>query len=475
MLDGIFRSNFRTKCKSLLTRIKTRLEVIKKRRNSMQTFLKKDIAELLKSNLDRNAYGRAEGLYKELVLSSCYEFVGQCCASIAENLKEMHKQSDCPEQCKVAVGSLIYAAARFADLPELRDLRNLFHDKYSKTVDPFASKEFMENLKSRPPTTEMKLQLMQALAQEFSVKWDSQLLEEQLRNPSTITHEVPANPTSGNGDNGGAHNNLLKNQSTSVQEKGKQVEVDRQINEEQTHTTRTRRRNSCSELKENIAEESQYLSSIQEETRPENNTPYRKPFTNRIVPAPYIRTNNNNTNEENDSSGKAKPIPKPRSVRTKFLNPSASTNATSSTEQEIDPRQNLSARDSQARPRHDLLSDDEEIIAYFGRKTAVETGVSVKKDGSETPKLLELPPPPGKRRYLFCESQSASPVTKPESLRRSEKSSFVSPDQPQFEAIKAPIRHGRSKTTFVNDGHQVHTRMPDFDKLAERISSLKNV
>ena len=35
---------------------------------------------------------QAEGLYKELVLSSCYEFVGQCCASIAENLKEMHKQ-----------------------------------------------------------------------------------------------------------------------------------------------------------------------------------------------------------------------------------------------------------------------------------------------------------------------------------------------------------------------------------------------
>ncbi|CAO2815379.1 unnamed protein product [Amaranthus hypochondriacus] len=433
----------------------------------MQTFLKKDMAELLKSNLDRNAYGRAEGLYKELVLSSCYEFVEQCCASIAQNLKEMHKQSDCPEQCKVAVGSLIYAAARFADLPELRDLRNLFHDKYSKTVDPFASKEFMENLKSRPPTTEMKLQLMQALAQEFSVKWDSQLLEEQMRNPTTITHEAPANPR--NGDNGGAHNNLLKNQSTPVQEKGKQVEeVDRLINDEQTHTTRTRRRNSCSELKENIAEESQYLSSIQEETRPENNTLYRKPFTNRIVPAPYIKTINNNTNEENDSSGKAKPKPKPRSVRTKFLNPSASTNATSSTEQEIDPRQNLSARDSQARPRHDLLSDDEEAIAYFGRKTA-------KKDGSETPKLLELPPPPGKRRYLFCESQPASPVTKPESFGRSEKSSFVPPDQQQFESIKAPIRHGRSKTTFVNDGPQVHTRMPDFDKLAERISGLKNV
>lgn len=44
--------------KSLLNRVKTRLEVIKKRRSAMQKFLKKDIAELLKSNLERNAYGR---------------------------------------------------------------------------------------------------------------------------------------------------------------------------------------------------------------------------------------------------------------------------------------------------------------------------------------------------------------------------------------------------------------------------------
>lgn len=49
--------------------------------------------------------------------------------------------SECPEECKVAVSSLTYAAARFADLPELRDLRNHFRDKYGDTLEPYVSKE----------------------------------------------------------------------------------------------------------------------------------------------------------------------------------------------------------------------------------------------------------------------------------------------------------------------------------------------
>lgn len=39
------------------------------------------------------------------------------------------------------MASLIYAAARFADLPELRDLRNLFNEKYGKALEPFVKEE----------------------------------------------------------------------------------------------------------------------------------------------------------------------------------------------------------------------------------------------------------------------------------------------------------------------------------------------
>lgn len=48
---------------------------------------------------------------------------------------------DCPEECKEAVASLIYAAARFADLPELRDLRAMFTEKYGNSLESFTSKE----------------------------------------------------------------------------------------------------------------------------------------------------------------------------------------------------------------------------------------------------------------------------------------------------------------------------------------------
>jgi len=35
----------------------------------------------------------------------------------------------------------MYAAARISDLPELRDLRNLFTEKYGNSLEPYINKE----------------------------------------------------------------------------------------------------------------------------------------------------------------------------------------------------------------------------------------------------------------------------------------------------------------------------------------------
>ncbi|KAL2928762.1 IST1-like protein [Bienertia sinuspersici] len=458
MLDGLFRSNFRTKCKSLLNRTKTRLEVIKKRRNAMQKFLKKDIAELLKSNLETNAYGRAEGLYMEMNMSSCYEYIEQCCNYITENLKEMHKQSECPEQCRGPVSSLNYAAARFADLPELRDLRNLFNDKYGNALEPFANKEFTERLKSRPPTTQMKLQLMQEIAQEYSVTWDPLHLEKQLQTSSLSTQEKSAN--------------LFRNRSTMTHGKGKQTDNDKQISEEEALAAKTRRRNSISGLKQN--------------SNAENNL-NRKPFANRIAPSPYTISNTkedsiNQKTEDEDSVTKTNNKPRPRSVRTKFSMSSISTSSTSSssTSSEFitEPRESLSARVPQR--GHGLLSDDEEdededeeeeekydkLLTLFGKKKGTESCYTPRKDDNGAPKG-ELPPPPGRRRYLFSDNQSETPLKEDSEKRR-----FLPPGQKQY-----PIRQVRS-TSLINEemvDHHVHPKMPDFDTLAERIAVLKHV
>lgn len=48
---------------------------------------------------------------------------------------------ECPEECREAVSSLMFAAARFADLPELRDLRDTFTERYGKTLEAFVIME----------------------------------------------------------------------------------------------------------------------------------------------------------------------------------------------------------------------------------------------------------------------------------------------------------------------------------------------
>ena len=45
--------------------------------------------------------------------------------------------------------------------------------------------QFVEKLKSNPPAREMKLRLIQDVAQEFSVTWDPKSLEQQLQSSST--------------------------------------------------------------------------------------------------------------------------------------------------------------------------------------------------------------------------------------------------------------------------------------------------
>ncbi|KAK4395261.1 hypothetical protein Sango_1680400 [Sesamum angolense] len=155
--------------------------MIKKKRNAVQKYLRNDIAHLLRNGLDYNAYGRTEGLIAELNRTDCYDFVNQFCEQLSSHLAAMSKEKECPDECKEAVSSLVFAAARFADLPELRELRALFSEKYGNSLDPYLNKE---KVKPDPPSKDMKLQLLQEIAAESGIEWNSKALENKLFNDS---------------------------------------------------------------------------------------------------------------------------------------------------------------------------------------------------------------------------------------------------------------------------------------------------
>ncbi|KAF3957080.1 hypothetical protein CMV_017865 [Castanea mollissima] len=191
MLDGLLGRGFASKCKSLIKLTKTRIDVIRRKRKATEKFLKKDVADLLANGLDINAYGRADGLLAELMLSSCYDFVEHSCDIVSKHFSIMQKQSECPEECREAVSSLMFAAARFSDLPELRDLRQIFQERYGNSLELFVNQEFETHLTSKPTTLEKKVKLMQNIAREFSIKWDAGAFEKRMSKPPTYVQSQP--------------------------------------------------------------------------------------------------------------------------------------------------------------------------------------------------------------------------------------------------------------------------------------------
>ncbi|GMI97719.1 IST1-LIKE 7 [Hibiscus trionum] len=193
MLDGILGRGFASKCKSLIKLIKSRIEVIRRKKTATLKFLKKDVADLLANGLDINAYGRVEGYIAELVLSSCYDFVESCCDFVSKHVSLLQKLRDCPEDCREAVSSLMFAAARFSDLPELRDLRQIFHERYGNSLELFVNKQLVENSASNSFTMEKKVKVMHDIASEFSIKWDSEAFKRRMSKPTAVPQDQPKN------------------------------------------------------------------------------------------------------------------------------------------------------------------------------------------------------------------------------------------------------------------------------------------
>ncbi|GFY96327.1 regulator of Vps4 activity in the MVB pathway protein [Actinidia rufa] len=230
MLDGLLGRGFSSKCKSLIKPTRTRIDVLRKRKEATQRFLKGNLAQLLSNGHDTNAYGRSyPGLnywdyarlevepsmcffcdFKDNLLLrlgsslcfplceevkqteeflagqnllSCYDFIELSCEHILKQHSVIQKQRECPEECRVAVGSLMFAAARFSDLPELRELRDTFHERYGSSLEIFVNQKFVEKLALKPPTMEKKLQLLQDIALEFSIEWDARGFEQRISNP----------------------------------------------------------------------------------------------------------------------------------------------------------------------------------------------------------------------------------------------------------------------------------------------------
>lgn len=190
MFDNLLNSKFYNKCKHAIKCTRTRLDLVRRKKQAMVKFLKKDVADLLTNDgLEPHAFGRTEGLIIEMNQASCYDMIEQYCEYIVKQLNNLQKQSECPQEALEAVSTVIFAAARFPDLPELCDLRHVFTERYGNSIESFVSSEFVQKLQNKSFTNEEKFQVMQNIAEEFAIPFNAKALERKISGVPQNRHD----------------------------------------------------------------------------------------------------------------------------------------------------------------------------------------------------------------------------------------------------------------------------------------------
>ncbi|XP_050120594.1 uncharacterized protein LOC126597801 isoform X2 [Malus sylvestris] len=89
---------------------------------------------------------------------------------------------ECPTELREAISSIIFAAPRCSDVPDLMQITNLFAAKYGKEFvsavselrpDSGVNRTIIEKLSVSAPSGEARLKVLKEIAKEYKLNWDS--------------------------------------------------------------------------------------------------------------------------------------------------------------------------------------------------------------------------------------------------------------------------------------------------------------
>ncbi|XP_010941392.1 uncharacterized protein [Elaeis guineensis] len=190
---SIFRHGFNSsKCKTEARLATARIKLLRNKREVQVRQMRRDIAMLLESHQEDTARIRVEHVIREQNVMAANEIIELFCELIVVRLSIIAKQRHCPADLKESISSLIYAAPRCSEIPELCRIRDIFEKKYGKGFVSAATdlrpnsgvnRMLIEKLSVRKPAGEVKLKVMREIAKEYEIKWDATESETELLKP----------------------------------------------------------------------------------------------------------------------------------------------------------------------------------------------------------------------------------------------------------------------------------------------------
>nr|XP_043634431.1 IST1-like protein [Erigeron canadensis] len=191
---ALFFNRFNTsKCKTAAKLGVARIKLLRNKRQVVVRQMRRDIALLLQSGQDATARIRVEHVMREQNILAANEFIELFCELIVQRLTIIAKQRECPADLKEGISSLIFAAPRCSEIPELVALRDIFEKKYGKDFvsaatdlrpDCGVNRMLIDKLSVRTPAGEVKLKILKEIAKEYQIEWDTTESETELLKPA---------------------------------------------------------------------------------------------------------------------------------------------------------------------------------------------------------------------------------------------------------------------------------------------------
>ncbi|KAI9169270.1 hypothetical protein LWI28_009818 [Acer negundo] len=178
-LDALLGRNFKThKFKPLVSVAISRLAVLKNQRQVKFSQSHSDVVQLLQQGLHERALLRVEHVIKEQNMLDAFVMMESYCNLLIERIHLLEQDKVCPEELKEAISSLLYAASRCGEFPELQEIRALFTSRYGKEFVGRAielrnncgvSLKMIQKLSTRQPELENRMKVLKEIASENSI------------------------------------------------------------------------------------------------------------------------------------------------------------------------------------------------------------------------------------------------------------------------------------------------------------------
>ncbi|XP_015895613.1 uncharacterized protein LOC107429444 [Ziziphus jujuba] len=190
LLNQLFnRGVFGGKCKTSLNLAISRIKLLQNKRDLQQKHMRKEIAQFLQAGQEPIARIRVEHVIREQNIWAAYEILELFCEFILARVPIIESQRECPTELREAIASIIFAAPRCSDVPDLLQLKNLFNAKYGKEFvsaiselrpDSGVNRTIIEKLSVHAPSGDVRLKVLKEIAREFNVDWDSSNTEAEF-------------------------------------------------------------------------------------------------------------------------------------------------------------------------------------------------------------------------------------------------------------------------------------------------------